>query len=306
MICITEGEKVSRFETAVALGLFDGVHLGHQAVIRQAAEKKSEGLIPAVFSFKTDTVTSKGHDGKLEMLLTDEDKQARFETLGMEYLFSPEFSHFKDMSDEEFVSKIMKEKLNARFAVCGEDFRFGKNAMGDAEKLKALGEKYGIEVQVVEQLSLNGKAISSTEIRRCVRDGKISEANEMLGYRYGYNLPVEHGYQRGRTWDFPTINQEIPKGLVMPKFGVYCSKVKVGDRLYSGVTNIGVKPTVKVETAPLAETFIIGYSGDLYGEKIAIELYEFIRPERLFGSFAELKAEIGRNTEFVKTYFNEN
>ena len=86
MICITEGEKVSRFETAVALGLFDGVHLGHQAVIRQAAEKKSEGLIPAVFSFKTDTVTSKGHDGKLEMLLTDEDKQARFETLGMEYL----------------------------------------------------------------------------------------------------------------------------------------------------------------------------------------------------------------------------
>lgn len=306
MICITEDRKVSGYKTAVALGLFDGVHLGHQTVIKQAVNKKQIGLKPTVFSFETDSVTSKGHDGKIEMLLTDEDKHRHFESLGVEYVFSPKFSNYKDMTDEEFVRSVLKEKLNAGFAVCGEDFRFGKNAMGDAERLKELGVKYGIEICVVGQLSLNGKAVSSTEIRQYVRNGEIVKANEMLGYRYGYTLPVEHGFERGRTWDFPTINQGIPKGLVLPKFGVYCSKVKIGDRLYSGVTNIGVKPTVKVKTAPLAETYIIGYNGDLYGENIAIELYEFIRAERRFESFDELKAEISRNTEFTIKFFDEN
>lgn len=306
MICIREDEKISRFETAVALGLFDGVHLGHRAVINQAVSQREKGFVPTVFSFETDSVTTKGHGGNIEMLLTEKDKHRHFESLGAEYVFSPKFSNYKDMSDEEFVKKVLKDKLNAGFAVCGEDFRFGKNAEGDAGRLKELGIKYGIRVCVVNELSVAGKAVSSTEIRKYIKNGEIAKANEMLGYRYGYTLPVLHGYERGRTWDFPTINQAIPKGLVLPKFGVYCSKVKIGDKLYSGVTNIGVKPTVKVETVPLAETYIIDYSGDLYGEDISIELYEFVRPERVFENFEELKAEIGRNTEFTKQYFSSN
>lgn len=303
MIYITEDKCVCPHKTAVALGLFDGVHKGHQAVIKQAVNKKSDKIKSAVFSFKTDTITSKGHDGRLEMLLTDKVKQQQFENLGVDYLYSPDFSHFKDMTDEEFVKQVLKDKLNACAAVCGEDFRFGKNAMGNDKRLMQLGEKYGIEVLVVNQLVMNGGAISSTKIRQLIREGNISQANEMLGYNYGYTLPVEHGYERGRTWNFPTINQMIPKGLVLPEFGVYCSIVHIGDKRYKGVTNIGVKPTVKVNTAPLAETFIMDYDGDLYGKEVKIELCEFIRPEKEFDSFDSLKDEIGRNIEFTKQYF---
>lgn len=303
MVYITEDKCVCQHKTAVALGLFDGVHRGHRTVIQQAVNRKSDEVKSAVFSFKTDTVTSKGHDGRIEMLLTDKVKQQHFEDMGVDYLYAPDFSKLKDITDEEFVKYVLKDKLNAGFAVCGEDFRFGRKAMGNAQRLRELGEKYGIETCIVSQLVINSVVISSTEIRKLIREGSIAKANEMLGYNYGYTLPVEHGYERGRTWNFPTINQMIPKGLVLPKFGVYCTRVHVKDKVYSGVTNIGVKPTVKVNTSPLAETFIIDYDGDLYGEEIEIELCEFVRPERSFDSFEELRAEIARNTEFTKKYF---
>ena len=168
------------------------------------------------------------------------------------------------------------------------------------------GEKYDIDVEIVSPLLMGGEVISSTEIRRCVREGEIAKANEMLGYHFGFCLEVEHGFQRGRTWDFPTINQQIPKGRVMPKFGVYCSAVEIDGNKYAGVTNIGVKPTVHVETAPLAETFIMDYHGDLYGRKLKLELHEFLRPEKMFDSFDSLREEIAKNKEQAVRYFEEN
>ena len=153
---------------------------------------------------------------------------------------------------------------------------------------------------------MGGEVISSTEIRRCVREGEIAKANEMLGYHFGFCLEVEHGFQRGRTWDFPTINQQIPKGRVMPKLGVYCSAVEIDGNKYAGVTNIGVKPTVHVETAPLAETFIMDYHGDLYGRNLKLELHEFLRPEKMFDSFDSLREEIAKNKEQAVRYFEEN
>lgn len=291
--------------SAVALGLFDGVHRGHQMIIGEAVKAaEADGINSAVFCFKTDTVTSKGHDGRIEMLMTDKEKAKLIDSLGVDYLYSPDFNDMKSLAPEVFVRDVLKGFLDCRYAVCGTDFTFGKGAAGKAEDLAALGKKYGIEVRVMDQLLYEGGVISSTEIRRLIRSGGISGANEMLGYRYGYVAEVEHGYERGRTWSFPTINQKIPKGLVLPKFGVYCSKVLIDGKWYSGVTNIGVKPTVNVETAPLAETFIIGYEGDLYGRELELRLYEFVRPERKFDSFDELKAEIGRNTEFTKKYFS--
>lgn len=303
MICITE-KDVLEHNTVCALGLFDGVHRGHRLIIQNAvAEAGKRGAKSAVFTFQTDSVTSKGHDGRFEMLLTDREKRRHFEELGADYLFSPVFGDYKSMPPEVFVKEVLKERLNCLCAVCGTDYTFGSGAAGKAEDLVRLGKKYGIEVMVIEQLKQNGGVISSTEIRRLIRQGEVSKANVMLGYRYGYTLPVEHGYERGRTWNFPTINQKIPKGLVLPRFGVYCSKVLIDGKWYSGVTNIGVKPTVHVKTEPLAETFIIDYEGDLYGRELELRLYEFVRPERVFDSFEELKAEIGRNTQFVKEYF---
>ncbi|MBO5447934.1 MAG: riboflavin biosynthesis protein RibF [Ruminococcus sp.] len=290
-------------KTACALGLFDGVHKGHCAVIRTAVRLKEYGLKPAVFTFRTDTVTSKGHDGRLEMILTDEGKHRRFEELGVEYLYSPPFEELKDMSPEEFVRDILKGRLGCRAAVCGSDFRFGKNADGNAESLRLLGKKYGIDVTVLDKLFYGGEEISSTAVRAYIRAGKIEKANEMLGYSFGFTLPVEHGNELGRTWSFPTINQIIPKGQILPGFGVYCSRVITDSHIYYGVTNVGIKPTVSEKAIPLAETYIIGFNGDLYGKTVEIRLDSFVRPEKKFGSLEELKAEIERNTEFTEKYY---
>lgn len=307
MICITE-KSGCKHKTACALGLFDGVHRGHQMIISDAVRAAEQnGIKSAVFCFKTDTVTSKGENGRLEALITDDKKAQKISGLGVDYLYTPDFSDVKALEPEEFVRDILKGVLDCEYAVCGTDYTFGRSASGKAEDLVGLGEKYGITVKVMSQLLYDGGVISSTEIRRLIKSGKISRANEMLGYKYGYTAEVGHGRELGRTWSFPTINQKIPKGLVLPKFGVYCSKVTIDGSEYCGVTNIGIKPTVHVETCPLAETFIIGYEGDLYGRRLDLRLYEFIRPERLFGSFDELKEEIGRNTEFAKLYFqNDN
>lgn len=305
MICITQNSVCSN-DTACALGLFDGVHKGHRMIIENAVKTAVQmGIGSAVFTFQTDSVTSKGHDGRLEMLLTDEEKRRHFEKLGADYLYSPVFEEYKSMPPEAFVRDVLKARLNCVYAVCGTDYTFGRGASGKAADLVSIGKRYGIEVRVMEQLRQNGGVISSTEIRRLIRSGEIAEANEMLGYRYGYSLTVEHGCERGRTWNFPTINQRIPKGLVLPRFGVYCSRVLIDGKWYNGVTNIGVKPSVHIETEPLAETYIIGYEGDLYGRELEMRLYEFVRPESLFDSFEELKAEIAGNTEFTIKYFSD-
>jgi riboflavin kinase/FMN adenylyltransferase len=291
-------------KSVAALGIFDGVHMGHRAVVDFAVKKAEQtGALPAVFTFNTSSVTSKG---KLESLLTDADKAKKLRHLGIKAIYSSDFAELCDMSAESFVEGILAGRLNAVCAVCGEDFRFGKGGAADAEDLRRICGERGIEVCTVGQIEMGGAAVSSTRIRDLIKSGEIAEANKLLGYRYGYTLPVIHGFERGRTWNFPTINQAIPEGLALPKFGVYCSKVLIDGEWRAGVTNIGVKPTVEKTSPPLAETFIIGYDGDLYGRELSLELYEFVRPEKIFPSFEELKAEIGRNTEFTKRYFDIN
>ena len=299
MLDITDTGLSLKERTAVALGIFDGVHRGHRRVLGTAFAH--DGLRHAVFTFTTDTVDSKGKDYK--MLITDAYKRKLLERAGAEYLFSPDFTKMRTMPAEDFARDILKGRLGARICVCGEKFRFGYNREGDSEALKEYGRKFGFEVQIVPRLDEGGERISSSLIRKLVSDGDIIKANRLLGYNYGYCLNVSHGNEIGRTWSLPTINQYIPKGLVLPKYGVYCSGVHIGDRLYAGVTNIGVKPSVEENSAPLCETHIIGFEGDLYGKDVEIELYEFIRPEIKFESIDELKAVIKKNTEYAKRAF---
>lgn len=304
MIDITNGEHIPDCNTVCALGLFDGVHRGHQLVLNTAEKYRINGLKTAVFTFKTDTVTSKGHDGMLEMILSDEVKDRHFEQMGIDYLFSPDFSGMKNLTCEEFVRDVLVGRLKCKVAVCGADFRFGRSALGDSKRLAELGEKYDIEVVVLDRLQWSGHPISSTEIRENIRCGQMEKANDMLGYTFGFVLPVEHGKAIGRTLDFPTINQIIPKGQVLPRFGVYCTRVILGEKVYHGVTNVGIKPTVHVKTLPLAETFIIGYNGDLYGENVEILFDHFVRAEKKFDNLAELKKQISLDTEIVRNFFN--
>lgn len=301
---ITKSKKVFESKTVVSMGIFDGVHRGHQAVINTACEFKKQGLDFVLFTFKTDTVTTKGSNGYIEMLLSDDLKKEHFERLGVDCIYAPDFDEMKDMTSAQFVEQVLCRKLNASAVVCGEDFRFGRNAEGDAEKLKILCEEFCIETIIVNQAQYEGKKISSSDIRDCIRKGKIKSANEMLGYNYYYKLPVLHGNEIGRTLDFPTINQEISKRQILPKFGVYITRTKIDEKWHNSISNIGVRPTVEKRSVPLIETNILDFNDDIYGKVIKVELLDFLRPERKFKSIDELKkqvySDINKTAEFFK------
>lgn len=301
MVDLTGTNNVPNSSTAVAMGLFDGLHYGHKTVIRYAADiaENNPGIEPAVFTFDTMSVTSKGNGG-VECILSREMKFELIENLGVRYIYSPDFMNFKDLSGEEFVELVLCGKLSAKFVACGEDFRFGKGARCGTDELDRLCRKHGIRLYVVPPVrEEHGVRISSTMIRELIRSGDIEQANILLGNHFTLKLPVAYGRQLGRKLDFPTINQYLPKRQVMPKFGVYASKTEVLGKIYKSVTNIGVKPTVGSE-APLAETYIIGFDGsDLYGEVAKISLISFVRPEMKFNGTEALKAQIARDTQAV-------
>ena len=283
--------------TAVAMGLFDGLHSGHRTVISRAAEiaETHSDVSPAVFTFETSSVTSKG-DGGVECILSREMKLELIENMGVRYIYSPDFSEFRNLSGEEFVKQVLTDRLNAKFAVCGEDFRFGKGAECGVKELDGLCGKYGIELCIVPKVTEeNGKRISSTMIRELVRNGGIETANRLLGTPFTLKLPVSHGKKLGRTLDFPTLNQYLSETQVAPKYGVYASKTEVHGKIYKSITNIGVKPTVG-SSAPLAETYIMDFDGgELYGETVKVSLAAFIRPEKKFSDIDRLKKQIAED-----------
>ena len=299
---ITKSKDAFQNKTAVTMGIFDGVHRGHQAVINTACEFKKQGLDVVLFTFKTDTVTTKGR-GFIEMLLSDDLKKERFDKLGVDYIYSPAFNEMKNMTSAQFVEQVLYKKLNADVVVCGEDFRFGKGAKGDAEKLKLLCEKHHIKTVIVKQAKYEGRKISSSDIRDCIRHGEIKRANEMLGYNYYYKLPVLHGNEIGRTLDFPTINQEITKGYILPLFGVYITRTKIDGKWHNSISNIGVKPTVEERSVPLIETNILDFEGDIYGQVVEVELICFLRPERKFESVDELKRQVKSDINKTREFF---
>ena len=291
MIDITYGGKRAAEKTAVALGYFDGLHLGHVGVISAALTQP--GLKPAVFTFNCDTTLPKFRGP--EDIISFENKAELMQRMGVKYLYAPDFAEVCTLSDEDFVKTVLIDRLNAGFACCGRSFRFGKGGCGTPERLAEIGAKYGMRVQVVQDVCLDGQVISSTRIREHIRCGEIEQANRLLGYELWYRLPVVKGNEIGRTISFPTINQIIPDTNIIPRYGVYKSYVEIDGRQYHGVTNIGVKPTVEHRTdgnGAVMETHIIGYDGDLYGQNIAVALVRFIRPERKFSGLSELKHQI--------------
>lgn len=287
MIDITYGSAPSE-KTAAALGYFDGLHLGHVFVISCALNKLD--LAPAVFTFNCDTTLPKFQSP--EDIISFENKCGLLDKMGVKYLYAPDFAEVCGLSDEEFVREILVKKLNAAFACCGRNFRFGKNGCGTPKRLAELGEKYGISVKIAEDVCLDGELISSTHIRELIRNGEIEKANRLLGYELTFNLPVIHGNELGRTINFPTINQIIPETNIIPRFGAYKSYVQVNGRNYRGITNIGVRPTVEDTKKVVTETHIIGFDGDLYGENVAVSLVKFLREERKFADLNELKKQL--------------
>ena len=300
MIDITYGGPAAE-KTAVALGYFDGLHLGHVGVI--GAAMAQESLRPAVFTFNCDTTLPKFR--RQEDIISFENKRELLDRMGVRYLYAPDFAQVCECTAEEFVRDILVGRLNAGFACCGRSFRFGRGGEGTPELLAEIGRKYGVAAEIVADVCCDGEVISSSHIRELIRSGDISEANRLLGYELWYRLPIVKGNEIGRTLSFPTINQIIPETNVIPRFGVYRSYAEVHGKNYLGVTNIGIKPTVTNRhdgTGAVMETYIIGFEGNLYGETAAVSLCEFIRPEKRFASLEELKVQIQTDKQTVIDY----
>ena len=212
--------------TSIALGVFDGVHIGHQAVIGEAVNGEADGLMPVVFTFDTGGEKPEHKKGQ-ETILTTSLKRKKMEELGVSVIYEIPFDTVKDYSPEYFAEHILFSQLHAAKIVCGFDFRFGKNAAGNTELLKQLCCKMGVEVVVVPPMMDQGQPVSSTRIRRYLKEGDIVSANRLLGYEYSYDMMVVDGLKNGRKIGIPTINQEFDPGFLIPKFGVYASKVWV-------------------------------------------------------------------------------
>ncbi len=289
---------MNKEKAAVALGLFDGVHLGHRAVLRLAVDS---GLVPSVFTFEPETVRmAKGQSG---FIYTAEEKANLLRQCGIREICPVSFREVCGLSGIEFVKNILADRMNAGFLCCGGSFRFGKNASWGAAELKDFGRKYGIRVEIAGDVVRNGETVSSTAIRKALEKGDVSGAEKLLGQYYTIEKKVCHGAHVGSTIGFPTINQLYGEGQLVPRFGVYASRASIGGKSFPAVTNVGVKPTVNYSGAPLAETHIIGFNGDIYGKTVKTELLGFIRAEMKFSALDELKAQISRDKESAEKIF---
>ncbi len=281
-------EKIPELKnTAVALGCFEGVHLGHQQVIKGAISGKADSLNSTILSFSDDIPYKKDH----RHIITFEDKCRIFSNMGADSLIIPTFSSICEYSPEDFFEEILVGRLDAKLISCGENYHFGKHAAGDTNMLKKLCEKHNIECKVVLPVMLNGEIISSSRIRRELGNGDMQSSAKMLGRLFSYDFEVVGGRHLGRTLGTPTINQYFPENFVIPMYGVYASVTEIDGRRYHSVTNIGVKPTVGSDK-PLSETWIPEFSGDLYGRRIRVNLVQYMRGEQKFASVEELKQAI--------------
>lgn len=277
---------------SLALGTFDGLHCGHMAVIDAAGENAASAL-------ETGVVTFESSPSGGAAVVTAEDKLKLMREAGVSRVYSFRFEDIRDMPAEEFVQKVLFDKCHAVRLCCGEDFRFGKGAAGDIELLRRMCGKAGAELVVIPPVFDGTEKISSTRIRAAIESGDIPTANRLLGRPFGFALTVIHGNHIGTGLGTPTINQALPQGFVLPKFGVYASWAEIDDEYFYGVTNIGVKPTVG-SSCVLSETWMPEFSGDIYGKQVRLHLLKFIRPERKFDSLNELKGEIEKNAEQAK------
>ncbi|MCR5485134.1 MAG: bifunctional riboflavin kinase/FAD synthetase [Clostridiales bacterium] len=281
-------------KTAVALGNFDGLHIGHRQVLKNVLSFKNEGLLPYVLLFDEHPLTVVTGKAPKE-IMQDELKSEMLTELGIGEFVIP-FREIMEMSAETFVRDVLKEKLNAGAVCCGYNYRFARGGNADSAVLAELCEKYGIKTAVCGEIDFKNEPVSSTRIRKLLEDGEIEEANKMLAVPFSYRLIVTEGDKRGHILGAPTINQKFPDNFAVPKFGVYVSETEIDGEKFRAITNIGVRPTVDDKTL-LSETHIIGFSGDLYGKAVKTSLLSYIRPEKKFDSLTELSEQIKKDIE---------
>lgn len=283
-------------ETAVLLGLFDGLHRGHRRAVSELMKQSGK---KTVFTFDSASVSTKGDRG---LLMTDSEKRAQLLKLGADEVISEDFSEYKNASPEEFVKNVLIDRLGAKTAVCGENFRFGKDAAAGAEELFEICKKYGCKAVIVPTEYDGGEPISTSRIRTLLQQGDAETANRLLGYVYSFDGRVCHGFRIGSQMGFKTINLPHSPKLVLPKKGVYRTETELCGEKYPSITNIGTRPTVHKDGEVVIETHVLDFDGDLYGDYARVGLLEFIRPEKRFESAEELKKAVEEDIEKVRQY----
>ncbi|MBB6672866.1 bifunctional riboflavin kinase/FAD synthetase [Cohnella nanjingensis] len=289
---------------SLAIGFFDGVHLGHAEVVKRAVSlAKRQGLKPAVLTFDPHPRTILGHDGYHTVLTPLDDKLSLLAELGMEVAYVVSFDMgFAEVSAERFVTELLLP-LGVKTAVVGFDFKFGHRGRGNAELLRTAGGGT-IDVQVVEPVFQGGAKVSSTRIREMLSAGRCDEAEKLLGRPYAITGVVVHGDARGRLLGFPTANMKPDVPYVLPLHGVYAVTIDGVDGAADtrkGVINVGLRPTFDAPGGvPKLETHLFDFDGDLYGQNLTVRFRSFLRPETKFASFDELKAQIGRDAESAR------
>ncbi len=289
--------------SAVALGNFDGLHAGHRSVLNKAKNYSLDNNIRAialVFDVHPKTYFGK----RIGLLMTDEDKKKFIRDIGLETQ-TVSFDEFRDFSAEEFVEKVLKNKLNAKAVFCGFNYHFGKGGKADAKDLERICGKYGIEVYVNEETFVDDEKVNSSRLRELLKSGDVEKANKLMTQNFSYFLEVVHGQKRGRSMGFPTANQYFPPDLVIPKFGVYASTTEVDGKVYYSFTNIGSRPTFP-ENDVRSETHIFDFDGDLYGKVLRVSLHKFMREEVKFSSPEELVEQLKKDKKTAEEYFNGN
>ena len=292
----------------IALGFFDGVHLGHAVLLACVKARAAElGATPAVLTFDNHpSGIVRGNQVPLINSLEDRiDLIRRLHGIA-DVIVLPFDEVCRAMPWDAFVAALQRD-YGAVHVVCGHNYYFGHRGEGNPSRLREKCWALGLGVDVIDEVSIDGVPVSSTYIRGLVQNGEIAGARRFLGHPHMLSGPVRHGHKLGRTLGTPTVNMEIPTGVVVPARGVYATRVFLPDgpqRGYLAVTNVGLRPTVNREEPVTVESYILGFDGDLYGQKIRVEFYHYIRPEIKFDGIAALKAQIQQDVVDVKAYMH--
>lgn len=282
--------------SAVTIGVFDGVHLGHRAVMDRLVDRaRQQALLPVALTFDPHPLEFVAPERAPRLLTSVAQRIELLEACGVEVVGILPFPEIRDLAPETFAVDLLGGRVRARYVAVGTDFRFGRNRAGDVEILRTLGHRHGFEVEAVDLVArIDGEVVSSTRIRADIAAGNVGGASTLLGRHFEVRGVVVHGDARGRTIGFPTANIHVPERMAVPADGVYAVWCRFGGRRVPGVVNIGVRPTF-AGTHRTVEVHLLDFDGDLYGVELAVEVVDRIRDELRFESVGALVAQLGED-----------
>ena len=299
----TDNAEIQR-PTVLTLGVFDGLHLGHQLIMRTVVERaRALGAVPTVITFDPHPRAVLHPESAPPLLQTFDQKIEGFGVLGIEQTIVVHFTKaFASISAEHFLRDVVMDRLHAREVYLGKGFAFGHNREGNIELLKRLGSELGFVAGEVPEFKLRGQRVSSSRVRELLARGHVNHARRMLGRTYGFEGRVERGSERGHKLGFPTANLH-PRNRVIPRNGVYVTGTLIDGQWRRSVTNIGLRPTFGDASEPSVETFVLNWDGDLYGDVVRVRFLYRLRAEKKFGSIDELTQQIAKDVSRAESYF---